>query len=347
MIKSVTFPKQGEGYLYAKPENPGKAPDKESYEYSDWDFSHNRKEGKKVYKEEKYARDYERWKEEKKFYDDNKGKFINPAAKTLIGKEISFEPGKLNIIFGPNGCGKTTILKAIAGTAGIAGDGMTRPGDPLDVFGWDDDRESIEAVARHIEELKQNTADVAWDGNVVYYDNFAHTFNQGNSFIGGLEGTALGSFGDEITFRVAGSKTNAGKRAMWMLGNVLEYQKMGLTLKKIFEPFLKNKRQNDTWYKSYKTQDKYFQRFENYDKEVPMTILFDEPEVNFDIMTVWNLYNNAFPTICERMGTQIITVSHSPIVMSEDIIGNGHINLISLDGEYTKSVKELLRTVRF
>ena len=346
MIKSIKFPKQGEGYLYAKPENPGAAPNKDSYEYTDWKFSGDDMEGKKVFKREKYNRDYARWEEEKKFYDDNKGKFINPAAKTLIGKEFNFEPGKLNIIFGPNGCGKTTILKAIAGTAGIVGDGMTRPGDPLDVFGWDD-KESVEAVAKHIEKLKQNTADIVWDGNVVYYDNFAHTFNQGNSFIGGLEGTALGSFGDEITFRVAGSKTNAGKRAMWMLGNVLEYQKRGLTIKKIFEPFLKNKRQNDTWYKSYNTQDKYFQQFENYDKEVPMTILFDEPEVNFDIMTVWNLYHNAFPTICEKMGTQIITVSHSPIVMCEDIINNEHINLISLDESYTKSVKGLLQTMQF
>ena len=347
MIKSIKFPKKGEGYIYAKPENPGKEPDKNSYEYWDWDFGRRGLNGKKVFKQEKYDRDHERWAEEKKFYDNNKGKFINPAAKYLIGREFDFEPGKLNIIFGPNGCGKTTILKAIAGTAGIVGDGMTHPGEPIDVFWLDNDRESIEAMAKHIEELKQNTADVVWDGNVVYYDNFAHTFEQGNSFIGGLEGTALGSFSDEITFRVAGSKTNAGRRAMWMLGNVLEYQKSGLTIKKIFEPFLKNKRLNDTWYKSYKTQDKYFQQFENYDKEVPMTILFDEPEVNFDIMTVWNLYNNVFPTICEKMGTQIITVSHSPIVMCENIINNEHINLISLDEDYTKSVKELLQTMQF
>ena len=347
MVGSITFPKEGEGYIYAKPENPGKAPDKESREYFDWDFSHNGTEDKKVYNEEKFARDYAIWEEEKKFYDENKGKFINPAAKTLIGKTFNFEPGKLNIIFGPNGCGKTTILKAIAGTAGIAGDGMTHPGDPLDVFGWDSDRESINSVAKHIENLKQNTADVVWDGNVVYYDNFAHTFNRGNSFIGGLEGTALGSFSDEITFRTEGSRTNSGKKAMWMLGNVLEYQKRGLTLKKIFEPYLKNKNLNDTWYKSYKTQDKYFRQFENYDKEVPMTILFDEPEVNFDIMTVWNLYHNAFPTICKKMGTQIITVSHSPIVMCEDIINNEHINLISLDEDYTKEVKGLLKTMNF
>ena len=343
MIKSIKFPKEGEGYIYTKPENPGKAPDKKNFRYRDYNSNTHKSE----FNQEKYDRDYKEWEADKKFYDENKGKFINPAASVLIGKTFNFEPGKLNIIFGPNGCGKTTILKAIAGNAGINGDGMTKAADPLDVFGWDNDTESIEAVAKHIEKLKQNTADVVWDGNVVYYDNFAHTFSLGNSFFGGLEGTALGSFSDEITFRIAGSKTNAGRRAMWMLGNVLEYQKMGLTIKKIFEPFLKKKKQNDTWYKSYKTQDKYFQQFENYDKEVPMTMLFDEPEVNFDIMTVYNLYTKVFPAICKESGMQIITVSHSPIVMCDEILSNEYVNLVSLDDNYTSQVKDLLRTMQF
>ena len=87
--------------------------------------------------------------------------------------------------------------------------------------------------------------------------------------------------------------------------------------------------------------------YENYDKEAPMTILFDEPEVNFDIMTVWNLYHNAFPKICQDFGTQLITVSHSPIVMCEDIVNNEYVNLISIDDDYTKSVKGLLQTMQF
>ena len=340
MVKSITFPKDGDGYIYEKPENPGDAPDKNSYQY--WGLGR-----RKTFRQDRYDSDYERWAADKKLYDENKGKFINPAAKFLVGNTFNFEPGKLNIIFGPNGCGKTTILKAIAGTAGIDGDGMTKAGDPIDVFGWGDERKNIGDVAKHIEELKQNTADVDWDGNVVYYDNFAHTMRKGFGYIGGLEGTALGSFNDEITFRVSGGKVNSGRKAMWLFGNILEYQKMGITIKKIFEPYLNNKRQNDIWYNSYKTQDKYFQRFENYDKEVPMTILFDEPEVNFDIMTVWGLYHNAFPMICEEHGTQFITVSHSPIVMCDDILNNEHVNLISIDEDYTKSVKGLLKTMKF
>ena len=343
MIKSVTFPKKGEGYIYAKPENPGKAPDKKDYRYNDFTYNGF----KYVFNEKKYNQDYERWEAEKKYYDENKGKFTNPAAGVLIGKTFNFEPGKLNIIFGPNGCGKTTILKAIAGNAGIIGDGMTKSGDVGEVFGWGDDDINAAAMVKHIEKLKENSCDVVWDGNVVYYDNFAHTMRMGYSYIGGLEGTALGTFGDEIIFRTNEKKLNSGRKAMWMLGNILEYQKRGVTIEKIFEPYLKDKRQNSLWMNSYKTQAEYFKQYENYGKEVPMTILLDEPEVNFDIMTVWNLYHIAFPKICKDYGTQFITVSHSPIVMCEDIINNEYVNLISLDDDYTKEVKGLLKTMHF
>ena len=344
MITKVKFPKKGHGYIYEKPDNPGNAPDKSSYEYWGWDWDHD---PKSVFKEDKYNRDYERWAADKKFYDENKGKFVNSSAKYLIGRTFEFQPGKLNIIFGPNGCGKTTILKAIAGTAGISSDGMTKPADPVEVFGWSGKEKDITKVAEYIEKLKQNSAEVEWDGNVVYYDNFAHTMKIGYGEIGALGGTALGSFEDEITFRVSGNRVNAGRKAMWLLGNVLEYQKRGITLEKIFEPYLKNKRANDVWANSYKTQSEYFKQYENYNKEAPMTILFDEPEVNFDIMTVWNLYSKAFPTICEKSGMQIITVSHSPIVMSQDIIDNQYVNLISIDEDYTKEVKGLLKTMNF
>ena len=348
MITNVKFPKKGNGYIYEKPENPGKEPNKESHEYWDWNWSSNDLDPKRIFKEDKFNRDYERWAEDKKFYDENKGKFINPAAKYLVGRTFEFQPGKLNIIFGPNGCGKTTILKAIAGTAGIPGDGMTKPADPSEVFGWvDDELRNTDKVAEYIEKLKQNSAEVGWDGNVVYYDNFAQTMKLGYGEIGALGGTALGSFEDEIAFRLNGNKTNAGRKAMWLLGNVLEYQKKGITLGKIFEPYLKNKRANNIWSSSYKTQAEYYKQYENYNKEVPMTILFDEPEVNFDIMTVWNLYSKAFPTICEESGMQIITVSHSPIVMSQDIIDNPYANLISIDEDYTREVKGLLKTMNF
>ncbi len=344
MIKSVTFPKNGKGYIYTKPENPGEAPEKKDWKYRSYDF---KSRGDKI-DEEKFAKDYEKWAEEKKFYDENKGKFINPAAGNLIGRTFTFEPGKVNIIFGPNGSGKTTILKAIAGATGIDNDGFLKLADPTDFWGWGDEKKKD--VGKCMEELlfsrKRNECEVEWDGNVVYYDNFHYTQSMGGGYIGMLEGSVLSNLGDEMAWRFAQHSTNSGQKAMWLLSKVLMFQKAGITLKGLCEKYTK-KECNDVWESSYKAQAKYFEKFENYDKQVPMTILLDEPEVNFDIATVWRLYSEHFPKMCEKLGTQIITVSHNPLVLAEDIFNNENFNVISVNEDYTKAMRELLKTIKF
>ena len=343
MISSVTFPKKGKGYIYEKPEKPGPEPNKNDWKYNRWEgFG---VEAKEVFDKKRFDRDHKAWEEDKAFYDANKGKFICPAADYLIGKKFGFEPGKVNIIFGPNGCGKTTILRAIAGYCGIFDDGMTRLGDPLEVFGFDTEPNE-EAVAKHIEELMKNTANVSWDGNVVYYNNFAHTERRGWNGIGELVGSALGSLDEEMAFRLGGNKASSGQKARWLFNKIATMQESNLSLKAITEDRISG-RNNDTWKKSYKAQTDHFKAFENFDKVVPMTILFDEPEVNFDIPTVWSLYSEVFPKMVEKYGTQIITVSHSPIVLSDNIMNNEYVNIISMDKEYTDKVKKFLGKLTF
>lgn len=344
MIKSIYFPKSGDGYLYTKPERPGPEPDKKDWSYR----SHDWKGGDLVEKfdKKKYDRDHERWEADKKYYEENKGQFTNRAAKYLIGKKFKFEPGKVNIVFGPNGCGKTTILRAIAGNAGIDGDGMPRLVGPIDAFGFGDEKTVDVYKDKYIHKLMCNTASVVWDGNVVYYDNFSKTMQNGYSAFGGLVGSALGSIEDEITFRIGGSKLSSGQKAGWMFNKIAAMQEAGLTLKGITEDRM-DKHCNDVWKASYKAQTGYFSGLENYDKQVPMTILFDEPEVNFDIPTVWGLYSQVFPGMCKEHETQIITVSHSPIVLSDGIMNNELVNIVSLDEEYTEKVKTFLGKLSF
>ena len=343
MIKSIYFPKNGDGYLYTKPEHPGPEPKKEDHLYNDWTWDDG---GKRKFNKEKYDRDHERWEVDRKYYEENKGQFTNKAAKYLIGKKFKFEPGKVNIIFGPNGCGKTTILKAIAGNAGIDGDGMTKLVGPIDAFGFGDDKSLDTYKKRYIHELMKNTATVDWDGNVVYYDNFTKTLQNGYGTFGSLVGSALGSVKDEIIFRIDGSKLSSGQKAGWIFNRVAAIQEAGLTLKNITEDRIE-KHCNSTWESSYKAQVSYFSELENYDKKVPMTVLFDEPEVNFDIPTVWGLYTQVFPEMSKEFGTQIITVSHSPLVLSESVMGNEFVNIISLDQEYTDKVRTFLGKLSF
>lgn len=343
MIKSIKFPKTGKGYIYKKAEAPGAEPKKSDFIYRKYDS----KTHKDKVDEEKFNRDHKDWEAAKEFYEAHKGEFINPAAKNLIGKKFNFEPGKVNIIFGPNGSGKTTILKAIAGEAGIKGDGFTHPADPSDVFGWSSDNRTEAQVKEYIEGLKCNSATIDWDGNVVYYDNLQEKLKFGMGYIGGLVGSALSSIADEFEYRVNSGKISSGQKAGWLLGKVVKLQKGGLTIKGIFDNVLGNNRMNDVWTGSYKMQSKHFSKYENYDKVVPMTFLFDEPEVNFDIMTVWTLYSEFFPAICEKLGTQIITVSHSPLILAKEIAENEYINIISIDEDYTEQARELLRGMSF
>lgn len=345
MIKSVKFPKKGKGYLYKKPDNPGPEPDKGSFCYRDWNWdTHER-----GFKQEKYDKDYQRWAEDKKFYDEYKGQFINPAAKNLIGKTFKFEPGKVNIIFGPNGSGKTTILKAIAGAAGIDHDGFPKPADPISFRGWagDDEKDPEKSMKELLLRRKENDSVVDWDGNVVYYDNFQYTQGMSGGCFGMMQGSVLTSGQDELTFLCARNTTNSGQKALWLLSKVLAFQKKEITLKDIYENYLSKENYNSTWKNTYAEQDKYYQQFENYDKKVPMTILLDEPEINFDIATVWKLYKDYFPMLCEQFGTQIITVSHSPLVLADDIFNNEAVNVISIDEDYTKEMRELLKNIKF
>ena len=343
MVSSIYFPKKGDGYLYTKPERPGAEPKKDDWRYR----THDWKSDKLVEKfdKKKFDNDHERWEAVKKYYEENKGQFTNRAAKYLIGKKFNFEPGKVNIIFGPNGCGKTTILRAIAGNAGIE-DGMSKLVGPVDAFGFGDDKSLENYKKTYIHKLMKNTATVVWDGNIIYYDNFASTLQIGFGGFGGLVGSALGSIEDEVTFRIGGSKLSSGQKAGWLFNKVSAIQEAGLTLKNITEDRVE-KRVNDVWRASYKAQTSYFSGLENYDKKVPMTILFDEPEVNFDIPTVWGLYTQVFPGMCKEHGTQIITVSHSPIVLSDGVMNNELVNIVSLDEEYTEKVKTFLGKLSF
>ena len=110
MIKSIIYPKNGKGYLSEKYEKPEKVNLKSKYV---------READKTYYKEalanyKKYGNTYKR-----------------PTAAKLLGKHIEFVPDKINVLFGENASGKTTIINSLSALCNVS-DGWSEMVTPSD-----------------------------------------------------------------------------------------------------------------------------------------------------------------------------------------------------------------------
>lgn len=179
MVKSLTF--TGEyGYISEKIPEPccsvrGFYINREC---PDWD-RFNEEELQKI---EKYKKEYAEWEKHKNDYN-------NPIlVKNLLNRTFEFEPNKINLIFGQNASGKTTILKAIGGNAGTT-DGYAKLLNPLGIHDFGE-KASLESFKRNLTKTMGNSAIIEWDGTPIYYDNFANRNSYGS--LGDLAGSVLG-----------------------------------------------------------------------------------------------------------------------------------------------------------
>lgn len=331
MIKSVSFPNDGKGYVYAHPDEPVR-PNRRDREFYDKTPEEYKKGLNKYYKEHK------KWEKEK----DN---YVCPCAKNLIGKKFDFEDHKVNVIFGRNGSGKSTIIRQIGGTALIEKSGFTSIHEPLD-FGWGEEK-NVEYL---VNKYKMNSSSVEWDGAPVYLYNPDVLTTFGGSF-GEMANTLFnGDTSSEITYILGGSRVSSGQRSALMLNRIMSVCEMVPSMKQLVsyaQTQLDKGRMNETWMNTYRCQLDYLKGFKNFDKEGPTTLVFDEIDKSLDIPTVIFLYTEFFPRLVKKYGTQVILVSHNPLILSKNIIEQPEFNLISVDDEYTTNVRKTLNGISF
>ena len=292
----------------------------------------------------------ERTKQYKKAYKEwekHKDDYNNPTlAKNLLNRTFHFEPGKINLIFGPNASGKTTILKALGGVAGTT-DGYAQLYTPLDVSDLCE-KATVESFKRKkLQKMMCNSAIVDWDGTPVYYDNFANRKSYGS--LGDLGGSVLGDdIVTEIQYIMSKDKISQGQNSIYLMSRLINIARQHLSYKDIFSKYVnddgtyKPMNVNSAWEAAYKAQLDYYMGFENSFKNLPGTFLFDELDKSLDIVNTCYLYNTVLPKLIETTGVQIIIISHSPIVLSEKIRNNEMYNIISIDEDYTKECIKLL-----
>lgn len=338
MVKSLTF--TGEfGYITDKipePECPVRGYFGKNSSYRLREFSESEKEAIK-----KYEKEYKEWKKHKNDY-------ANPhLVKNLFNRKFEFEEGKINIIFGPNASGKTTMIKAIAGNAGCD-DGYPTLLGPLDIRSFDEET-TQENFRKTLDKKMKNSATIEWDGVPIYYDNFADRMARSHGSIGDLCGSVLGdSIETEIQYIIGKDKISLGQNSIYLINRLFAIAQNHLSFKDIFSKYInedgtkKNFRVNDTWAAAYNVQLDYYMGFKNSCENLPGTFLFDELDKSLDIFNIYNLYVNVLPEFVKKTGVQVIIISHSPLVLMNKIRNNDMYNFISIDEDYTKTCVEKL-----
>lgn len=343
MFTSITFPKKGKGYIYDKPTKPV-MPNKNDYRYRKHDF----RSFEDTFDEEKFNADMKVYEKELAYYNEHKGKFILPCSKNLVGKTFNFEDGKINLIFGPNASGKSTIIKALAGEALIS-DGFITIHEPLDFSGVSLASEmTVDDVIKHANRMQKNTCSVVWDGHPVYFDNFEKTLRENYGVFGSMVGSAITDTGEEMVYRIGSNKISAGQNTGYIMNKILNLALKDTSTMNLIGPqynhYIKG---NSAWSNCAKVQLEYFKRYGGIDDVAPVTLIFDEVDKSLDIETVWRLYTEIFPAIVEKKHNQIILVSHNPLVLCDKIYNNPLYNIISVDKDYTKEMKVLLKDAKF
>lgn len=286
-----------------------------------------------------------KWKKDYKEWEKHKDDYSKPhLVKNLLNRKFEFEENKINIIFGSNASGKTTILRAIAGNAGCV-DGYPTLMAPLDIHSFDEEA-SPKSFRNKLNKLMQNSAKIEWDGVPIYYDNFA---NRKGYSIGDLCGSVLGNdIGTELQYIFGKDKISLGQNSIYLMNRLFDIAQKHISFKDIFTEYVnedgtrKSLKINDTWTKAYNIQLDYYMGFENSYKNLPGTFLFDELDKSLDILNIYNLYVNVIPEFVKKTGVQIIMVSHSPLILMDKIRSNDMYNIISIDEDYTKKCIKLL-----
>ena len=284
--------------------------------------------------------------------------YTNPQlVQNLLDRKMEFECGKINVIFGPNASGKTTILKALAAYCCCGSsdnlDGWTNrffitphnASNAYDIF----DRKSQnddEVVEDSIRQIMVNRADVEWDGVPVYSDNFFNRRTVGS--LGELSGSIFGDSGfEELHYHMEKGKMSKGQNSIFILNKITAMMQNEVSLDDILGD--RKLCANDRWVSMFNANIRRLERIygESEHQNLKNTFMFDEMDKSMDIMNVAFLYGDLLPALVKRFGVQIIIVSHSPLILTRNIYENPLYNIISMDDEYTSECLEKLKNFNF
>ncbi|WP_296864486.1 AAA family ATPase [uncultured Methanobrevibacter sp.] len=327
------------GEKYTKDDKP-KKPNKNDTRYVTG-FGRNR-----TFDDEKFQSDMKRYECELEFYNKHKNQYKVECSTSLIGRKFKFVDNKINIIFGPNCSGKTTLIKCIAAKA-LCEDGFSNFIEPVRLkIPMSEERTYSgykKALFNVILSLAGTSSNVEWDGSPIYYHNFINRKNYGS--LGDLTGSIISSLSEEISYIMNSDKISSGQNTFYQINKLAQIMSKNMTYDDILAPYKKRyggNGVNECWQTVYKVQEDYFKSFPMaFNTAGKNTYLFDEIDRAMDIVNTNILYTVVLPNIMKKYNKQIIVISHSPIVLTDAVYKGDDYNFISMDEEYTTKCRKI------
>ena len=319
------------------------------------------KEYKKTHKESDYDRLSDiGWVRRAGLYENEDYHYVDQGYKNpqlvdnLLGKKFVFEPHKINVIFGENAAGKSTIINTLAA--------YCQCGDADNLDGWtninfvkplpshsflssseeNDEKYVQQVVEDNINRLMKNNAVVEWDGIPVYNDSFSNRKMLGQ--LGELTGSVLDSVLDEALWLT--SRRSLGEKSIAILCKMIPKLEKPFTLEECLSCVKKD--YNNIWKAYQKALVQRLKRLNSgFSGEPVNTFMFDEIDKSMSISNVVTLYTKILPSLVEKTGCQIIIVSHSPVIITDQVYDSRFYNIINVTEGYAEECKSILSGFKF
>lgn len=262
--------------------------------------------------------------------------FINgfPLNLPNIGNKIFEFTDGINVIYGPNGCGKSTILKTLKAYCGIEKAGWTRISEPT-VLGTMYIGRMAEAVgfphAYRKYAPSNSMANVLWDGLPTFFNDgdikVSDTFFYHN----------VGQSEDGITteqeqMEMLAKHPSSGQFRIEKINKIFDM----LTKSPLTIPQMETLPPRCQYPNIANMEIQYWRSLSR--KSNKLTILFDEPERSLSLPLQRELLLNSIPTYLKNY--QIIMATHSIFALEMK-----NVNLIDIQDGYAKVCKDLLKNI--
>ena len=243
--------------------------------------------------------------------------------------KIEFKPG-LNVLFGPNGCGKSTTLKIMGAYCGIKGGGWSRFPDPLDLK---------RGVGESIKKTKLPDAfkglspagceaKVIWDGTPSFLNHSGNDNPMATVFFESADESPDGMTDMHEQIGLMMGKPSEGQLRIHKLRKVLEIALKPPDLTKIPDRMV-----NDTWKEGWTIFAKYVSKL---DRTGPATLLLDEPDKSLSIENQIMFWKDIIPKMSTKL--QLIVASHSPFCI------NVKANFIDMQNGYLEETRKAVHS---